>query len=160
MNGDINAPVVVGRLYNDEDRPPLNRAEELVYVPPYLPSPPLVRRIYFEFPQGMIFKITDHEVDIKAGDTKVIIHRDGDIIIESYKNINVLAHGDATLKSEGDMTISGASVRIESDQNLNLKSGSDMKMDSGASAVIESSTTMKVEARADMTIKGARVNIN
>ena len=35
INGDINAPVIIGRLYNDEDRPPTSKMEEIVYAPPY-----------------------------------------------------------------------------------------------------------------------------
>jgi uncharacterized protein involved in type VI secretion and phage assembly len=159
INGDINAPIIVGRLYNDEDRPPLNNAEEIVYVPPYEANPE-VRRIYIEFPQGMIFRITDDEVDIKAGDTKVIVARDGDVVIESKANVNVIADGDATLKSKGKMTILGESIKIESDKDLNLKSGSDMKVDSGANAEIKSSAEMNVEASANMKLKGATVNIN
>jgi phage baseplate assembly protein gpV len=159
IDGDVNAPIVVGRLYNDEDRPPLNNAEEIIYVPPYN-ADPKVRRIYLEFPQGMIFKITDDEVDIKAGDTKVIVLRNGDVVIESKANVNVTADGDATLKSKGNMTITGSSIKIESDNDLNLKSGTDMKMNSGASAEIKSSAGMNVEATAQMKIKGAQVNIN
>jgi uncharacterized protein involved in type VI secretion and phage assembly len=159
INGDINAPIVVGRLYNDEDRPPLNMAEEIVYVPRYEANAK-VRRIYLEFPQKMIFRITDDEVDIKAGETKVIITRDGDVVIESKANVNVVADGDATLKSKGKMTILGESIEIESDKDLKLKSGSDMKVNSGASAEIKSSAEMKVEASANMKIKGATVNIN
>jgi len=159
INGDINAPIIVGRLYNDEDRPPLNVAEEIVYVPPYEANAE-VRRIYLEFPQGMIFRITDDEVDIKAGETKVIVTRDGDVVIESKANVNVLAEGDATLKSKGKMTILGESIEIESNKDLKMKSGSDMKVNSGASAEIKSSAEMNVEASANMKIKGATVNIN
>ena len=159
INGDINAPILVGRLYNDEDRPPLNSAEEIVYVPPYETNSK-VRRIYLEFPGGMIFRVTDDEVDIKAGDTKVIITRNGDVVIESKANVNVIADGDATLKSKGKMTILGKNIEIKSDKDLNLKSGSDMKMNSGASAEIKSGTGMSVEASANLKIKGATVNIN
>jgi uncharacterized protein involved in type VI secretion and phage assembly len=159
INGDINAPIVIGRLYNDEDRPPLNKAEEVVYVPPYARKPD-VRRIYLEFPGGMIFRITDDEVDVNAGETKVIIQRNGDIVIESKANINVKAEGDTTLKSKGNMTFSASSIKMESEKDLNLKSGTDMKVQSGAAAEITSSAQMKVEATAQMRIKGATVHIN
>jgi uncharacterized protein involved in type VI secretion and phage assembly len=159
INGDINAPIVIGRLYNDEDRPPLNNAEEVVYIPPYAKKPD-VRRIYLEFPGGMIFRITDDEVDVNAGKTKVIIQRDGDVIIESQANINVKAEGDTTVKSKGNMTFSGSSIKIESEKDLNLKSGTEMKVQSGTSAEITASAEMKVEATAQMKIKGATVNIN
>jgi len=159
LNGDINAPIVAGRLYNDEDRPTLNFAEELIYVPPYKPNTK-VRRIHFEFPQGMIFTITDEKVDIKAGKTTIVVNRDGDVSIESKANVNVKAEGDATLKSKGDITISGASINIESQKDMNLKSGSDMKMNADASAEFKSSAGMSVETSAQMKIKGAIVNIN
>ena len=159
VNGDINAPIVTGRLYNDEDRPPLNNAEEIVYIPPYTANPN-VRRIYMEFPQGMIFQITDDKVDIKAGKTKVVITRDGDVVIESKTNVNVIADGDATLKSKGNFTISGASIKIESDQDMNLKSGTDMKVESGAATQIKSTSDMTAEATGQMKIKGATINLN
>jgi len=159
INGDINAPIVIGRLYNDEDRPPLNKAEEVAYIPPYARNPD-VRRIYLEFPGGMTFRITDDEVDVNAGDTKVIIQRNGDVIIESKANINVKAEGDTTLKSKGNMTFSASSIKMESEKDLNLKSGTDMKVQSGAATEIKSSSEMKVEATAQMKIKGATVNIN
>jgi uncharacterized protein involved in type VI secretion and phage assembly len=159
INGDINAPIIVGRLYNDEDRPPLNTAEEIVYVPPYEANAE-VRRVYLEFPQGMIFRITDDEVDIKAGDTKVIVTRDGDVVIESKSNVSVVADGDATLKSKGKMNISGQSVKIESDLDLNITSGNNMEINSKNSADIKSSVSMKVEAGTDVKIKGSIVNIN
>jgi len=159
INGDVNAPIVIGRLYNDEDRPPINNAQEVIYVPPYTRAPD-VRRIYLEFPGGMIFRITDDEVDVNAGDTKVIIQRNGDVIIESKANINITAEGDATLKSTGNMTFSASSIRMESQNDLNLKSGTDTKVESGASAEITSSAQMKVEASGQMRIKGATVHIN
>ena len=159
LNGDINAPIVIGRLYNDEDRPPLNKAEEVVYIPTYAKNSK-VRRVYLEFPGGVIFRITDDEVDVNVGQTKVIIQRDGDVIIESKTNINVKAEGDASLKSKGNMTISASSIKIESDKDLNMKSGTDLKVESGAAAQITSSADMKVEASAQMKIKGATVNIN
>lgn len=159
INGDINAPVVVGRLYNDEDRPPLSKAEEVVYIPPYARKTD-VRRIYLEFPGGMIFRITDDEVDVHAGKTKVIIQRNGDVIVESKANVRVKADGDALIRSEGNMTLSASSIKIDSEKDLNIKSGSDMKIESGAATEITSTSQMKVEAGAEMRIRGATVHIN
>jgi len=159
INGDINAPVVIGRLYNDEDRPPINRAEEVVYIPPYARNPD-VRRIYLEFPGGMILRITDDEVAVNAGETRVIVQRSGDVIVESKANVNVKADGDALIEAKGNMTFSASSVKINSKKDLNMESGTDMKIKSGTSAEITSSSQMKVEAGAQMRIRGATVHIN
>jgi uncharacterized protein involved in type VI secretion and phage assembly len=159
VNGDINAPIAVGRLYNDEDRPPTNNPEEMVYIPPYKANTK-ARRIYLEFPQGMIFKITDDQVDIKAGDTKLLITRNGDVLIESKANVSVVADGDATLKAKGNLAISADTVKIESKQDMDLKSGNALRLNSTADTQIKGSAAISVEANAALKIKGATVNIN
>ena len=35
IGGNINSPIIVGRLYNEIDRPPTSEQEEIVYKPPY-----------------------------------------------------------------------------------------------------------------------------
>ncbi|MBS7613973.1 Rhs element Vgr protein [Candidatus Bathyarchaeota archaeon] len=135
INGDINAPVVVGRLYTDEDRPPVSKEEEIVYIPPYSKSSSL-RRIHLEFPGGIIFSITDDEVSIKAGRTILKIDRNGDISIESNAKVNV--------KANQDISLSANNISIESRGKLEIKSGA----------------TAKLEASGTLDIKGALVNIN
>ena len=159
LSGDINAPVVVGRLYNDEDRPPLNKLQELVYIPPYKEDNSL-RRIYLELPGGMSLTMRDGDVTLKAGKTLVIITRDGDVSIESKGNVNVKSQGNTSIKSDGDLEISASSIKMNSDKDMNIKSGTDMKIEASASAQIKSSAQMSVEASATMKIKGATVNIN
>jgi hypothetical protein len=159
INGDINAPIAVGRLYNDEDRPPVNDAEEIVYVPPYKPNSK-ARRIYLEFPQGMIFKITDEEVEIKAGETKIVVNRNGEVSIESKANINVVAEGDATLNAKGNLALKGEMIKIESQKDMDLSSGNALKINSTADAEFKGSAGINFEASAQMKIKGATVNIN
>jgi phage baseplate assembly protein gpV len=159
INGDINAPVIIGRLYNDQDRPPPSKAEEVVYIPPFKHDTD-VRRFYLEFPEGMIVRITDDEMDINAGETKIIVQRNGDVIIDSKANISIKAEGDTSIKSMGDISISASNINIETEKELNIKSGADMKINSDTAAEITSSSQMKVKAGANMEIKGAKVDIN
>lgn len=183
VNGDINSPVVVGRLYNDEDRPPANKAEEIVYVAPYKPDPD-VRRLYLEFPSGLTLQMTDDDVRLKAGGTRLTIVRNGDVTIESEADVTFTAKGDAAIKADGEMRISAATVRIKSEKDTRIEAGTDITakaemkttLESGDAAQLKSSSELvmiagaSLEARSDgnavlrskgeTTIKGAKVNIN
>jgi uncharacterized protein involved in type VI secretion and phage assembly len=159
VNGDVNMPIVIGRLYNDEDRPPVNNLEEVVYIPPYGRKPDR-RRIYLEFPDGMVLRITDDEVMVKAGETRVVIQHNGDVVIDSKANITVKADGDTSIKSKGDLSIHASNVEIRSENNLNIKSGSDMNIKADTKAELTSGSQMRIEASAEMRIRGATVHIN
>jgi len=151
LNGNINAPVVIGRLYTDEDRPPTNKEEEIVYIPPYSEASDL-RRIHMEFPGGIILSIKDNEVSVEAGKTILKLNRDGDINIESNAQVNLKTTGDlnidsdakVNLKAVGDMSLSATNLKIESQGTLEVKAAA----------------TAKLEATGPLNIKGAMVNIN
>jgi hypothetical protein len=127
IGGDINSPIIIGRLYNDKDRPPDFKEEEIIYKPPYSKSKEL-RRVYLELP-GDSLKITLSEdgVDIKT-DSNVVIHTSGkttlesdggisikaggNLSIEASGSLNIESHSSVKLKSAGTMTIEGAVVKI------------------------------------------------
>jgi phage baseplate assembly protein V len=135
INGDINAPVVIGRLYNDTDVPPVNDAGEIVYESPD-PAKGGLRRLYMKFPNNVTLTITDDDVKVEAGKSVITMKTDGDITIESEAKIDI--------KSSGDMTLKGDNVKIESKSSLELKAGG-----SG-----------RLEATGTLDVKGQMVNIN
>lgn len=135
VNGNVNAPVIIGRLYTDEDRPPVSKEEEIVYNPPYSQQSGL-RRVHLELSSGVVLSITDDDVTVEAGKTIVKLNRDGDIDIESSAKLNV--------KATGDLSFSAANITIESQQTLEIKAGA----------------TAEINATGPLTIKGAMVNIN
>jgi uncharacterized protein involved in type VI secretion and phage assembly len=135
VSGNINAPVVMGRLYNDEDRPPVNDAGEIVYKSPDSKKSG-VRRLNLELPNGIALTITDDECKAEIGSTVVTIKTGGDVTIDS--------HAGVTIKAKGDMALSGSNIRIESQQALELKAG----------------TTGTLKASTTLDISGAMVNIN
>ncbi|MEM3826235.1 MAG: phage baseplate assembly protein V [Nitrososphaeria archaeon] len=159
VNGDINLPVVIGRLYNDEDRPPVNDLEEIVFVPPYTKNAEK-RRIYLEFPEGTMIKITDEDVMVKTGETKVIVHKDGDVVIESKADVVVKAKGNTKISSGGTLSLSASKIKVESDKELEVNAGADLKINTDANLKLTSSADMNMEASGRTTIKGATVNIN
>lgn len=112
VNGDINAPVITGRLYNDEDRPPASQAEEMVYIPPYESNPDL-RRIYVELPDKTVtLTIQDEEITIHVGDTDVKVSKEEGVSVTSKKPI--------TISTEDDLSIKAKTVKIESDSDTSI----------------------------------------
>ena len=143
INGNINAPVVIGRLYNDENTPPVNEAGEIIFESPD-PEKSGLRRLYMKFPSGIVLTITDDELKAEVGKSVVTIKTDGDVTIESNAKFDIKAKGNTTVTSDGDLSLSGQNIKIESKQGLDLKAG----------------TKAKVEASATLDLKGAIVNIN
>ncbi len=112
VNGDVNAPVITGRLYNDEDRPPASQAEEMVYIPPYTSNPDL-RRIYIELPdQTVTLTIQDEKVTIHVGDTDVAISKEEGVSLTSKLPISI--------STEDDLSIKAKNVKIESDADTEI----------------------------------------
>lgn len=118
VNGDINAPVITGRLYNDEDRPPASQAEEMVYIPPYDSNPDL-RRIYIELPdQTVTLTIQDEQVLIHVGDT--------DITVSKEDGVNLTSKLPITISTEDDLSIKAKNVKIESDADTEFTASGKM----------------------------------
>jgi len=63
VGGDINSAVVTGRLYNDDDRPPVAKEREYVYISPH-DKESGVRRVYLEFPNGNTLELNDDEMNV------------------------------------------------------------------------------------------------
>ena len=135
VGGNINSPIMLGRLYNGMDRPPLSDAEEIVFNPPYSKDANK-RRLLFQLPGGMVLTITDEHLTVEAGKTKMKIKVDGEVTVES--------EADVKLQAKGDMTISANNIKMKANQSFEVKAGS----------------TADIESSATMTIKGATINLN
>jgi uncharacterized protein involved in type VI secretion and phage assembly len=175
LNGDINAPIMIGRMYTAEDRPPANDGEEIIYIPPYSENADL-RRAHMELPSGIILSVTDDIVNVEAGKTTLKINRDGNIEVESNDKISITASGEMTftadkitIESKQDMnikagtnaTIKGESgVTMESSAAMEIKGQTGVKMESSTTLEIKATATANIEASAPLTLKGAMVNIN
>ncbi len=174
INGNINAPVVVGRLYNDEDRPPLSKEEEIVYIPPYSENSDL-KRVHMEFPGGMVLSVADDVATIEANKTTLTLERDGNVQIKSRKSVRI---------SGGEIVFSANSIKMKAKKSIELESEagtmslkslekteihsqvglileSDMYLDIKSSMVDMKGKEMTfVESDGAVSIKGEVVNIN
>lgn len=125
INGDINAPVITGRLYNDEDRPPVNDdSQMIVHLPLGAANSDAVhielhsgdkREIVIKLGQGLELNLRDDDpvVDLKVdgGKATLKIDRDGAITLESQGNIQMKGT-EITVEAQGQLNLKGAAVNI------------------------------------------------
>ena len=133
IGGDINAPVITGRLYNDEERPPVNDDNQaIVHLPLAAEDSDAVhlelhsgdtRQVLIKLGDGISVTIQDDDpvliVEVDSGKVTVQIDRDGAVNVESQgdlsvkgNNVNIEAQGDLNLKAGGNANIQGATVNL------------------------------------------------
>lgn len=133
VGGDVNAPIITGRLYNDEDRPPANDdGQAILHLPLDAGDDDAV---HWELHSG-----DKREIVLKLGGGLELNLRDDDPVVELSVD-----GGKATLKIERD-----GAVTLESQGNLKVK-GADVSLEGDS---------IKVEASGELNLKGAKVNLN
>lgn len=177
--GDVNQPIIVGRLYNEKQRPPLNNPDEVIFRLPLAEgddktikggirnhqsqSPP--REIIFEMPPKITVRITDGTVRATAGKTEMKLDQpDGSggtvtvvagrtkITMNQDGDVTVEAAANMTLKATGDMKIEGQNVTVEGKMNTDIKAG--------MQATLKANMGATVDGGLSGTLKGATVAIN
>jgi uncharacterized protein involved in type VI secretion and phage assembly len=124
LNGDINAPVIVGRLYNDADRPPPNDdGQAILHLPLGASDDQAVhvevhsdtRKAIVKLGSGLDLTVQDDDPVVKvdvAGQARVEIGKDGSIKIESATDISIKGGSDVKIEASGQLTLKGATVNI------------------------------------------------
>ena len=155
--GDVNQPLVVGRLYNGDDRPPLNDANEVIFRLPLAADdgktikaairnhqdndPP--REMIIEMPPKIVVRITDGTVKATAGKSEMTLDQpDG-----SGGTVTVVAGGTTiTMNQDGD-------IAVQAIGSLSLKADGDMTLQA-QSVTISSMTSVDIEAQAELSLSG------
>lgn len=128
VGGDLNAPVVVGCLYDDQAHPPVAQPHEVVYQPPD-DADSNVRRLHLALTNGATLTVDDDKLSITLGDTVVEVQRDGDVSIQAKGKLHLAAQGDIEVEAQGDLKLSaqgtlsakGLSVAVEGQSDTNVK---------------------------------------
>jgi phage baseplate assembly protein gpV len=176
--GDVNQPIVIGRLYNDEDRPPLNNPDEVIFRLPLHASddeavkaeirnlggnsPP--RELLIEMAPKISVRITDGTVRITAGQTEMTLEQpDGSggtvtalaggtkITMNQDGDLTVEALGAMTLKAQRDLTLEGMNIKIKGQMNTDIEAG--------MQATLKASMGATVNGGLSATVQGATVSI-
>lgn len=128
VGGDLNAPVAVGCLYDDEAHPPVAQPHEVVYQPPD-DEESGTRRFHLELRNGSTVTVDDESLKVTLGDTAIEVTRDGDVLIkakgkirlESQADIEMEAQGAIKLSATGDLVAKGMSATVEGQSAAKLK---------------------------------------
>jgi uncharacterized protein involved in type VI secretion and phage assembly len=179
INGDINAPVILGRLYNDEDRPPVSKQEEIIYKPPYSKNSDLKRiNIVLPGPQGENLNIELHdnvmttqvgkssvtmrdagviELKTEPGKKCIIVLDDKGLRIDSEGDVQIHSGGSLTVECDKDLTFKAQNIVLETQQALKLSSGTTLDIKSSAPFNIKSDALGTVEASGPLTVKSSAI---
>jgi hypothetical protein len=128
VNGDLNAPIVVGSIYDETVSPPVGKGEELVYIPTDADDSS-IRRVHLELGNGSLITVDDEKLTVQLAGTELVIKRDGDVTIKgagklevkTQSDISIQASGNLELKAQGEVKINGVSVTVEGSGSAKLK---------------------------------------
>lgn len=150
VRGDVHGAVIIGRLYNDVDRPPVAGDQEWVYVCPDAASSG-VRRAYFEFPNGNKATLDDDQLVLELGATKLTVKNGGDVELASAAKVTIKASGDMKLEAGGNLA-------LEAGGSLGLKAATDAKLE-GLSVAIKAQTSAELKGSAAASVKAPLVTV-
>jgi uncharacterized protein involved in type VI secretion and phage assembly len=125
VGGDVNAPVIVGRLYNDEDRPPANDdGKAVLHLPPGAGDSDAVhleltsggaRSIVLKLGSGLELTLQDDDpavkVDVGGGSATLEIGKDGALSVQSNGKLELKAT-EISIEAQGQLTLKGATVNL------------------------------------------------
>ncbi len=175
--GDVNQPIVIGRLYDERQRAPTSHLNEVIFRLPLDEADDKTikaairktdgdpkRELLFEMPPKIKVQVTDDHVSATAGQTEMKLTQagggaDGKVTVTAGRTtITMDQDGTVTIESatslsieaETDLTIKGASVSIEATGGVTV---------SGATATLKASGSATVQGNGGATLKGSMVLI-
>jgi phage baseplate assembly protein gpV len=126
IGGDINAPVITGRLYNDQDRPPVNTARQMVtHLPPGASDDEAVhlevnsgdiKSVVINIGSTVKLTLVDDDpavtLDVGDGAATLSISQGGEVAIESQGDVKFTSSGNLEFEAAGDMNLKGATINL------------------------------------------------
>lgn len=132
VEGDVNAPVILGRLYNaDLSAPQIEEGQVALQLPPGGSSPAPIDLLLDQNTPEVKFKvgsnteitITDSLVTITAGDASVTLDAEGSAetrIEVGQAKLTIAAGGDITVETTGNLSMKATQIELKADATLTL----------------------------------------
>ncbi len=176
--GDVNQPIIIGRLYNDEDRPPLNHPNEVIFRLPLaeaddksilaairnLPENDPARQLLLEMPPKITVHVNDGMVLATAGNTEMLLdqtHETGGkvVVTAGRTKITMNQDGDIAIEAAGAMTITAQRDLTLEGQNIAIKARMNATVEAGLQASLKGSVGATVDGGLSATLKGVNTAI-
>jgi phage baseplate assembly protein gpV len=176
--GDVNQPLVIGRLYNDVDRPPLNKPDEVIFRLPLAEaddqtilasiknhqnqSPP--REVLLQMPPKLTLRITDGTVTATAGKTEVKLDNPNTgggtvTVIAGSTKITMNQDGDVAIEAAGSLSLSASGDLSLEATNIDVKARASINVEANAQATFKGNATATVQAGGAATLQGSVVSV-
>ncbi len=184
--GDIDQPIVIGRFYNDEDRPPLNNPNEVIFRLPLaeaddktiladirnLPDNNPPREMLLRMPPKITLQINDGTVHALAGKTEMTLDQTNEtggkvtvlagntkIIMDQDGDITIDAAGSMTIKAAQDLSLEAFNIDIKANSKVSITANSNAEL-SGMMLKLEGTSSAALKGSALTEISGGLVKIN
>lgn len=132
LEGDLNAPVCVGRLYHPDLDPPQHAAGELVLRLPAGEDEPKVDlvvtgatpAIELKLPGEVVVRIAEEKVEIAVGKLALKLGSGRAELAAGGSSLVLKEDGDVTLKATGNLKLEGVEVAASGQAKAALKAAS------------------------------------
>ncbi|GJH28939.1 phage baseplate assembly protein V [Caballeronia novacaledonica] len=178
--GDINQPILLSRLFTDDDRPPLSRPNEMIMHLPLHASderairtavrnsdandPP--REMVLNLDPKITVRVTDHTVRATAGNCEMTLDQpeggSGTVtVLAGGTRITMNQDGDVSVEALGDLSLRAhGAMELQAGTSLTLKAGAGVELQAGTSLALEAAAEATLEASASVTVQGTVISIN
>jgi hypothetical protein len=126
IGGQINAPVITGTLYNDEDRPPKNAEKQgVIHLPADSDEASALRielntdpanAVVLSIGGALKLTLIDDDpvvtLDVADGSATLTIARDGTVKLESGNALNIKAGADIQIEAGGQLNLKGTKINL------------------------------------------------